>query len=477
MFKILSDTQEDLEILDSPNEDTIFMKSNSWIKDVIQCMEEIYDKNENEEHPFHIKRINNTLSRNIFIYIGIISNSKFGDDYLNKQGFYSLLNKFISKSNKFDYLMTLIIDNLNYNSKHSNNLVQKIIENGNKEIQKYILNHIRCLLIFGKEVIIDIKIFLNVLNPEFHTSDEIIVSIIEILLSKIKNVYLIFKEKNIIEKISQIDKSLLYCLMKDEKIFNYLYEVIKIEMDKLDVEKVVDDYAIEMQESLNNIFDINDEYKNKFYFNINLDDIYDRYSNYYEYFWIKQLPLNLVVQKIENNEKRYEYLLNNYLEYNRKENIVQMVSKVQDPQKLIIDKTTGIQIIYFLGKITLNSNCNAINNASNFLAFSYTDILKNLIPYKSYKNTFIIKKDCINIILIQNTDKISFFLDKIFFNIRIRPSPIMGLKLPINLITEVINNEKGIELLEQKKVIEKLLNYFVGIHPDDIDKKSTNLVI
>ena len=112
LFKLLSDTQEGIEILDSPNEDTIliFQKANSWIKDVMQCLEEILERPDNEEHPFHIKKINNTLSRNIFIFIGIISNSKLGDDYLYKQGFYSLLNKFIiNKSNKYDYLITLLI--------------------------------------------------------------------------------------------------------------------------------------------------------------------------------------------------------------------------------------------------------------------------------------------------------------------------------------------------------------------------------
>ena len=475
LFKILSDTPDNIEILDSPNEDTIFMKSNSWIKDVIQCLDEIFEKSDNEEHPFHIKKINNTLSRNIFIFIGIISNSKIGDDYLNKQGFYSGLNKFITKSNKFDYLMTLIIDNLNFNTKQTINLFQKIIENGNNEIKIYILNHIRCLLIFGKEVNIDIKFLLNALNQKFQPQDEIIVAIIQVLLNKMKNNYLIFKEKNMIEKVSQVDKSLLYHLMSDDKIFNYLYDIIQKEMDKLDVEKVVDEYAKEMQDSMNNIFDINDEYKNKFYLNINLADIYDRYSNYYEYFWIKQLPMNLVVQKIENNDKRYEYLLNNYLQYNSKENIIQMISTVQEPQKIIIDKNTGIQIICFLGRITLNKNCNAINNASNFLAFSYTDLLKSMVPYNHDKNIFIIKKDCINIILIQNTDKISYFLDKIFFNIRIRPSPIRGLKLPFNLITEVINSEKGIELLEEKKIIEKLLNYFDDIHDDQVDKNSSKI--
>ena len=44
LFKILSFSQEGIEILDSPNEDTIFLKANSWIKDVMQCLDDIIEK-------------------------------------------------------------------------------------------------------------------------------------------------------------------------------------------------------------------------------------------------------------------------------------------------------------------------------------------------------------------------------------------------------------------------------------------------
>ena len=476
LFKILSDNQEGIDILDSPNEDTIFQKANSWIKDVMQCLEEILVQSENEEHPFHIKKINNTLSRNIFIFIGIISNSKLGDDYLNKQGFYTLLNKFINnKSNKFDYLITLFIDNINFNSRYTNNWIQKIIETGNKEIRKYILNHIRCLLYFGKEVFVDLKLLINVLNTDFKETDIIIVSIIEILINKGKMNYNIFKDKAILEKISQVDKHLLYILMRDEKIFNYTIDIIKKEAEKIDVDKLVEDYAKEMNESIIEVFNVNEEAKNKFYLNINLSEVHDKYNNYYEYFWIKQLPLDIVVQKIENNDKRYEYILINYLIYNTKENVMQMLSKAQDQQKIIIDKTTGIQIICFLGRITLNKNCNEINNASNFLSLSYKDILKSIFPYRNLKNTFIIQIDSLNIILIQNEDKISYTLDKIFFNIQIRPNPIIGLKTPINLVTELINSDKGKEIIEQKKFIEKLTSYLDITDPEIKDKNSSKI--
>ena len=476
LFKILSNTQEGIEILDSPNEDTLFQKANSWIKDVMQCLEEILEKPDNEEHPFHIKKISNTLSRNIFIFIGIISNSKLGDDYLFKQGFYTLLNKFIlNKSNKYDYLITLLIDNINFNSKYTSSWIQKIIEVGNNEIRRYILNHIRCLFKFGKEVIIDLKVLINILNQEFQEIDKVIVSIIEIMISKGKMAYNIFKEKSIIEKISKVDSYLLYILMRDEKIFSYLIDIIKKEADLLDVNKVVEQYAKEMNESLIEVFNFNEETKNQFYLNINLSEVHDKYTNFYEYFWIKQLPLDIVVQKIENNDNRYEYLLINYLDYNVKENIIKMNSKVQEQHKIIIDKNTGIQIICFLGRITLNRNCNEINNASNFLVLSYKDILKNIVPYKNYKNIYILKKDNINIILIQNEDKYSYTLDKIFFNIQIRPNPIIGLKTPINLITELINSEKGYEILYQKKFIDKLTSYLEIIEPELKDKNSSQI--
>ena len=476
LFRILSETQEGIEILDSPNEDTIFLKANSWIKDVMQCLEEILEKIDNEENPFHISKTNNTLSRNIFVFIGIISNSKMGDDYLIKQGFYALLNKFSgTKSNKYDYLITLLIDNINFNSRHTSSWVQKIIETGNNDIKRYILNHIRCLLEFGKEVIIDVKAFINVLNPEFQDYDKKIVSIIYILLRKGKIPNTIFKEKSLLEKISQVDKYLLYILMRDEKIYNILIDIIKKEAEKSNVDKIVEEYEEQMKQSFKDIFYFNEEINNKFYLNINLSDINDRYSYSYEYFWLKQLPLNIVVQKIENNDKRYEYLLNNYLEYNQSDNIIKMSSKVPEHQKINIDNNSGIQIICFLGRLTLNKNSNAINNASNFLALSYKDILKNIVPYKTYKNIFILQKDAINLILIKNDDNISFYLDKIFFNIQVRPNIIRGLKTPINLVTELVNSEKGYEIMEKEKFIEKLLSYLDEVDPDKIDKNSNKI--
>ena len=475
LFKLLI-FQEGLSILDSPNEDFLFQKSNSWIKDVMHCMESLLTKNISEEHPFNIKRIYNTLSRNIFIFIGIISNSSQGDDYLNKQGFYTLLDKFITNNNKFDYLLEIIIDNLNYNSKYVNNFVQKAISNCNNEIKKYILNHILCLLSLGKEIIIDIKMIFKALNPDFPACNKIIISIIKLLINKGKNIHHIFKDPSIIEILNKInDKSLLYILMRDSKIYDSLIDIINKEVKNINIDDIVEKYAKEMIKSMNESFELKDDCKNKYYLTINLSEINNIYNHYYEYYWIKQLPFNVVLQTIENNDKRKEFILNNYMEYNEDNNI-SLTSQTQEPQKIIFDESiSGIQIICFIGRITISRNCNAINNASNFLTFSRNDILEEIKHYDKSKNTFRFQKDGVNLILKKIEGKNNYILEKIFFNIRIKPDIIVGFKTPVNLLTELNNNKKGYKKLGEIHAIEQLLSYFENKDENIIDKNAQKI--
>ena len=458
LFKLLI-SLEDTSIIDSPNEDYIFQKSNSWIKDVINCLDSLLEKNIPEDHPFTIKRIYNTLSRNIFIFIGIISSSNQGDDYLNKQGFYSTLDKFITPSNKFDYLLTIIIDNLNYNSKNTSNLIYKIITNGNNQIKKYILEHIRCLIIYGKENILDTKLLFKALEPEKTECNKIIVSIIKLLISKSKNISHVFKDQTIIEKIGQIDKSLLYTLMRDPKTYEYLNDMINKEVDNINIEEIVDNYVNKINESVQeSSFNKNNE-KNKYYLTINLSEIKSQYNHFYEYFWIKQLPFSVVLQTIENKDKRIEYILNNYMEYNDDNNI-KITSEVQEPQKIVFNESiSGIQLICLIGRITISRNCNSINNASNFLTYSISDILKDKIPYDITQKLFIFKKDGVNLILKEDKNNKNYTLEKIFFIIRIKPDIIYGFHTPINLITELNNNKKGYEQLIKINAVEKLFSY------------------
>ena len=445
LFEILANSQDGISVLDSPNEDYIFQKSNSWIKDVILCLDNLIEKNIIEENPFTIKRIHNTLSRNIFIFIGIISYSTFGDNYLNKQGLYSQLDKFISKNNTYDYLLTLIIDNINFKSKYVNAWMQKLILNGSDQIKKYALNHFHCLLILGKEIIIDAKMLINALDPENPEINKILTIIFKLLISKKKDISEAFKDKEIIEKIRKIDRSLLYILMRDYKIFEYLIDIINEEVNNIDIDKIVEDYAEEIPKSEFESFEIKTENQDKYFLTLNLSKVDNNYHNYYEYFFLKQLPFNIVLTSFENKEKKAEYNLNNYMEYNDINNI-SFRFDCQNNQKIVFDESIStFQLTFFLGKIAINKNCNSRNNIIN-LTFSLKEMMKKIIHHDIKKNILILYKEGINFTLKKNGEHI-FILENIFFNINIRPEIIVPFRTPINLITELNNNAKGHEKL------------------------------
>ena len=473
LFKLLVSSNDGISVLDSPNEDYIFQKSNSWIKDVILCLDNLIEKNMIEENPFTIKRIQNTLSRNIFILIGIISNSNLGDNYLNKQGFYSQLDKFISKNNLFDYLLTLIIDNINFNSKYVSAWIQKLMLNGSHQIKKYALYHFLSLLILGKEIIIEPKILINALHPDNPEINKILTRIFKLLISKNKDISNAFKDKDIIEKIRKIDKSLLHILMRDNKIFEYLIDIVNEEVNNIDIDKIVEEYAEEIPQSEYQAFEIKNEFDSKYFLTINLSKIENNYHHFYEYFCLKQLPYNIILTTTENKEKATEYKLNTYMEYNDINNI-SIRFDAQDNQKIILDKSnSAIQLKLFLGRIAINKNCNSNNNNIN-LSFSFSDILKKNIHHDIEKNNFIFNKDGIYFTLKKNGEHI-FILENIFFNINLRPDILVPFRTPINLITELNNNAKGHEKLLEIKAIERLYNYMDVQSEIDADKNANKI--
>ena len=341
---------------------------------------------------------------------------------------------------------------------------------GNNQIKKYILNHMLSLIVLEKEIIVDIKLLFSILNQDFSDCNKIIISIIKIFINKGKDFSYIFKDEAMIEKVKQVDRSLLYILMRDPKIYDFLIDIINEEADNIDIDEIVDNYGDQMNKSVYESF----EEKEQRYLTINLSEIYNNYNHYYEYYMLKQLPFNVVLQTIENKDKRNEYILNNYMEYDGEN--VSIISKPQFPNKIIFDDTiSGIQIICLLGRITISKNCNAINNASNFLTFSIKDILKEITPYEKSKNLFKFQKDGVNLILKQEEAKSKYLLEAIFFNIRIIPDIIVGFKMPVNLLTELNNNKKGFDKLVEKKCIEKLIAYFENIKENEIDKNAKKI--
>ena len=62
--------------------------------------------------------------------------------------------------------------------------------------------------------------------------------------------------------------------------------------------------------------------------------------------------------------------------------------------------------------------------------------------------------------------------EKIFFVLRIIPEIITSFKTPINLITELCNNKKGLEKLIEINATEKLLSYLEKKEYNEIDKNA-----
>ena len=197
MFKFLANYNEFLNILDSLPEDYIIKKGITWLEDVIQNLNNILpqnppnnqnNQNRNKEKPFELKKLYQSLSRSTFSFIGILSQTTKGDEYLKKKNFYNLLDRFITKSNKYDYILTTIIDNLNFNSKNVSNWIIKLIkEGGSIKIKRYIFDHIRCLLKYGKDIKIYIEMMIDYLdseNKENIECNEIIIDILKILISE-----------------------------------------------------------------------------------------------------------------------------------------------------------------------------------------------------------------------------------------------------------------------------------------------------
>ena len=132
----------------------------------MQCLENILGKSQIEEKdkPFYFRRIYNSVTRSIFSFIGILSQTTMGDDYSFKKKFYALLDKFVTSSNKYDHILTTIIDNLNYSSNNVINWILKLINKGSLKIKRYIFDHIRCLNKYGKDIKISVETMLQSLD-------------------------------------------------------------------------------------------------------------------------------------------------------------------------------------------------------------------------------------------------------------------------------------------------------------------------
>ena len=477
LFKLLS-TYNDLgTILDSFSEDSLIKKGLIWIEDVRQNLENLLSKNEDRDHIFSFKRVYCTLSRNIFAFIGILSQTTLGDEYLVKKNFYALLDRFVSKSNKYDYILTTIIDNLNFNSKNVLNWITKLMSQGSPKIKRYIFDHIRCLIKYGKDIKIDIKTMINCLDENNPECNEVIIDILKNMVLEGKNMDSVMHDKNMINKTYDIDKSFTYVLMRNMKTLDCIMDIIDKELKEINIDKIINDYSNELKQSMNEVFDdnIQNSDNNKYFLNINLTKIENQYENYNEFYFLKQLPFNINCSFSDNKD---DYTLITYMEYH-KNNSIELCGVPQETTNIIFDPTKqNLQIKCYLGKYPVdNKTCKTITEAnSQAIIFSRNDIPNlgkkyNKDIIKNNNDIITMNKNGISVVLKKHKNE-SYILVKIVLGVKINPSISKSVQTPINIITELNNNKNGYTKLVESNILEKLFKY---LDINNLEKKSNEI--
>ena len=278
------------------------------------------------------------MSRHIFTFIGILSSTLYGDEYLEEKGFYKILYKFIDVNNKYDYILTTIIDNINFNSKFVNEWITNLISKGSPDIKRYIFDHIRCLFQLKNELTCDIDLLLNSFSTEKENCNNVIISILTSLLVKENNNYEINLTPELIETISKIDKKLLFIMMRNEDCFKLMEDFIQKEIKDINVDDLVESYGNYLEESTIKTINAKGE-DNKDYnvfLTITLSQIEEQYNKIHEFFVLKKLPFYIIILIYDKETKniRDRYILNSYIEYFSNDKII-LYGKPRDniPQK------------------------------------------------------------------------------------------------------------------------------------------------
>ena len=489
MFKLLSQYSEISSILDSLPEDYIIKKGLTWPEDLIQCLNSIIPSQNNQnqaqnannnintvrDHPFTFKKMYQNLSRSIFYFTGILSQTTKGDEFLQQKNFYELLNKFIDKSNKYDYILTSIIDNLNFNSKNVSTWIIKLIKkSGSQKLKRYIFDHIRCLLKYGKDIKIYIQTLIESISEENAECNEVIIDILKTLILEGINFDLIERNKLLLEKAKEYDKSLIYILMKNQKSFDFVSEFVDSELKNLDLDRIIDDYAKELKAGMTELYDNNETKDKKYFLKINLPKCENMYDNYNEFYFLKQLPFNIwiTIFNLKNREKKEDNLLTTYMEYHKNNTIELCGMPLENSNIKLNPEKQNILVKIALGKFFIeNKTCNVLDenniysnnfNESNFTLNDMNELVKENDNDNKENNiddgkVYIINKNGIYIYF-KKVEK-SFKLIKVVIKVKINPAIIEGIQTPINIITELNNCKNGYEKIVKNQIIENLFSY------------------
>ena len=463
-------------ILASCPEGIIVLKNkDDFVEDVINCLKNCLNENRKAIQVFGIEQIYSKMSRNIFTFIGILSSTIYGDEYLEEKGFYSMLDKFVDSNNKFDYLLATIIDNINFNSKNVNEWISKLISKGSPQIKRYIFDHIRCIFQLKKELTCDIDLLLNSFSTEKENCNNVIISILTSLLVKDNNNYEIKLTPELIEKISKIDKRLLFIMMRNKDCFELMEDFIQKEIKDINVDDLVISYGNYLEESTIKVINAKGE-DNKDYnvfLTITLSQIEEQYNKIHEFFVLKQLPfyIIIIIKDKESKNIRERYILNSHMEYFSNDKII-LYGKPRDNtnQKNIDFRTSTVNFLWKLGDVNIDRMGKYFTDNLDELLVPFGDNeLNQRVENEDNPGLIKLEKEGITLILKEDqNNKGTYSIYSIYCNIKINPHTKQYFKTPINILTELPNNEKGTETLINIGAVEKLLNYF------DSDNKINN---
>ena len=313
------------------------------------------------------------------------------------------------------------------------------------------------------------------LNKDNIECNEVIIDVLKILISEEINCEIFEKNKTLIQKAKEIDKSLIYILMQNQMKFDFMNDIIEDELNNLNIEEIINDYAKKLKEEMGDVFENKENSDKNFFLKINLAKTESMYDIYDEFYFLKQLPFNICVSFInnKNSDKKEEILLITYMEYHKKNKIELCGVPLGNEEILFFPKKKNISIKIALGKYCVdNKTCNliyenniniSVNNLSDFILDSddMDELIKDLEKNKenNINNIYTINKNGISIFFKKNQNQNAYKLIKIIIKVKINPEIIKGVQMPMNIITELNNNKSGYEKIIKYKIVEQLFTY------------------
>ena len=130
-------------------------------------------------------------------------------------------------------------------------------------------------------------------------------------------------------------------------------------------------------------------------------------------------------------------------------------------KKKIDFRNSTINFLWKLGDVNIDRMGKYIeNNEDRFISFGDNELNQSVKVQDNPELIQLEKEGIIIKLKYDESNKNIFSMHSIYCNIKINPHTKQYFKTPINILTELPNNEKGTETLINIGAIEKLLNYF-----------------